>query len=442
MNTLNADNRHSVLRSNHTKISTKFGFLGVGMGGTSIAAACADIETNVQNNKYPYNALLVNTNEIDLAKLSPTNPNTRKLLIGNGAGAGRNIKLGEEIFVKYQERIAKEANVMFSDTDFVWVVAGLGGGTGTGSVVEAIRVLDNNGFRHRFGLILTLPRLSEGYTVLKNALIRLQTIHRAMRGLGSIILVDNQKLYDHYSKNQSSSSTSEYLDFSNNFVAETLHELNVVTSSFKPVGESHFDSSEFQNLIKSPGVIHFARMSINASEIDTLNSHSYIGRLKEQIESGVLSDGYNLKNSTRLAVSILARDATASRLFNFDFNNSVEQEIDNIAPRATEKPVAHYAYDTGKGNEVYFYAAFAGLQLPSRVREISEEIVKLEEINNSKEDDDDFDSIFSNALDNRNEPDLPPAEESFDELFGLSKKDNEKKDESTISDDVLDNFLK
>ncbi len=41
-------------------ISLKFGFLGLGMGGCAIAAECANKETQIKNNKYPYRAILVN----------------------------------------------------------------------------------------------------------------------------------------------------------------------------------------------------------------------------------------------------------------------------------------------------------------------------------------------------------------------------------------------
>lgn len=107
-----------------------------------------------------------------------------------------------------------------------------------------------------------------------------------MKVLGSIILVDNQKLYNHFAKNSPASSIGEYLDYSNQFIAETLHELNVVTSSFTPVGEAHFDSSEFENLIKTPGVLHFARFTSKANQIDTSLSLTHSGKLKVRLKKG------------------------------------------------------------------------------------------------------------------------------------------------------------
>ncbi|MCM3358172.1 plasmid replication protein [Psychrobacillus sp. MER TA 171] len=427
--------KSSILKDENIKLSLRFGFLGLGMGGGSIAAACSETLTSVTNARYPYTALLINTNSLDLDKVEIKNPNTSKLLIGDGRGAGRNIELGEKIFTANTDKIVSSINKQFNNTDFLWIVAGLGGGTGTGSIIEAIKILMTNGFNKKFGLILTLPRKNEGQTVLANALQRLQQINNAMKGLGSIILVDNQKLYDNFSEHNPNASVSEYLQFSNRFVAETLHEMNVVTSTFKPVGENHFDSSEFLNLIKTPGVLHFARFTSKASEIDSSQSISHIGKLKEQIEDGVLSDGYNLGKTSRLAVSILANQSTANRLFNFEFANSIEEEINDLAPLSNERPIAQYVYQNKEVKDVYFYAVFAGLALPKRINELVQEnnrLIELQESSfnepedifaglkqkqsNESNEDADFSSLFGKKETNKDEG--KSEQEMFEALFG------------------------
>lgn len=92
--TIQVQQQRSVIKNSKNKISMRFGFLGLGMGGTSIASACADIQTDIQNNRYPYTSLLINTNQIDLDRIDKKNPNTKKLTIGGGRGAGWSIKLG------------------------------------------------------------------------------------------------------------------------------------------------------------------------------------------------------------------------------------------------------------------------------------------------------------------------------------------------------------
>ncbi|MDX1805846.1 MAG: plasmid replication protein [Paenisporosarcina sp.] len=412
----------SVLKHADNSISVRFGFLGLGMGGSSIAAACAETNTNTTNDRYPYASLLINTNKMDLDKIETKNPNTKKLIIADGQGAARDIATGEKMFVQDLDVITKEFKQRFEGSDFVWIVAGLGGGTGTGSVLQAIKMAMTSGFEERFGLILTLPRTSEGQKIISNALQRLMKINQAMSGLGSIILVDNEKLFSHFAQKNPNAPVAEYLTFSNQFVADTLHEMNVVTSSFKPSSEFHFDSSEFRKLIKTPGVLHFARFSKKANEIDSAQSISHVGSLKEQIENGVLSDGYDLNNTKRLAVSVLANTNTATRLFNFKFTQELEQVVNSVAPFADEKPIAFYKHDNKETSDVFFYAVFAGLQLPSRVAELVQTNTNL--LEQQKQQQSNNTDIFAGfTLDD--EP-IENKTKSFDDLFGDKDESNEK----------------
>ncbi|MGY3716934.1 plasmid replication protein [Sutcliffiella cohnii] len=419
--------QQQLLKDSNVDISVKFGFFGLGMGGSSIAAACADIKMGKKNLKYPYTSLLVNTNKVDLDKIDVENSLIKKMTIGNGKGAGRNIHVGEETFESYKEQILESIQTQFQDSDFVWIVAGLGGGTGTGSVIKAAQLLHQNGYKKRFGLILTLPRLTEGKTVLSNALERLQTITSLMKGLGSVIVVDNQKLYDYYSAHQPNASVSEYLKFSNQYVAETLHELNIVTASFKPYGEYHFDSSEFENIIKTPGILHLSKFSVPANTVDTEQTLTYVGKLKENIETGVLSDGYKLQNASRLAVSVISNESIAKRVFNIKFNDAIENLVNDLSPIASEKPVAQYQYDVINRGEVYFYAVFAGLSLPTSIKTLVEQNNKLESLEESmKESDDDVLSALSGFSRKK-------ATNEDDPFSSLDSKSNSnKKDDSEV----------
>jgi cell division GTPase FtsZ len=415
--------QQQLLKDSEVDISLKFGFLGLGMGGCSIAAACADIEMAKKNLKYPYTSLLINTNKVDLDKVEAKNSLIEKMVIGDGKGAGRDLTVGEEIFKENKEHILKKVKTQFEGSDFIWIVAGLGGGTGTGSIIQAAELLYRNGFQKRFGLILTLPRKNEGRTVLSNALERLQTITKLMStALGSIIVVDNQKLYDYYTEFQPNASVSDYLKFSNQYVAETLHELNIVTASFKPYGEYHFDSSEFENLIKTPGILHLSKFGIPANTIDTEQSLTYVKKLEEHIQNGVLSDGYNLGKASRLAISIVSD--VPKRIFNMQFSNAIEQKIEEISPIATERPVAQYQYEVKNNrSDVYFYAVFAGLSLPSSIKELIDENNRLEELENSiKDDEDDVLSALSGF--SRNHKQEEEQEDPFGSLNGPSNKKN------------------
>lgn len=350
------------------EISLKYGFLGLGMGGCSIASACASIRLNVRNNMNPYSAFLINTNEVDLRKV-PDRPNSIKYVLrGYERGAGRDIHIGEEAFLTYKDEIEKKVTDYFADRDFVFVVCGLGGGTGTGSVIQAIRMLHANGFAKRSGLILTLPRDQEGFQVLDNAIQRLQIIAKAIRGLGSILIVDNQKLFTDYLKENSNGSISSFLDHSNRYIAQTLHDLNVVTANYNPISGYHFDGSELLKMFQSSGVLTFGKCLIDEHAVDADNQGTYLHKIKQSIESGVLSDGYDFQDATRAAVSMITSHAGAKRMFTLGMVDAVEKQLLSYAPYASERPVTTYTDEHTK--QLIVYSIFAGLNLPVRIKEL------------------------------------------------------------------------
>lgn len=367
-------------------LSYKYGFLGLGLGGTSIAAACADLSAG--DNDYPYTALLVNTNKQDLDKVKTANPKIVKKLIGNGKGAGRDISIGENIFVQHKQDILSLMQTSFKETEFIWISAGLGGGSGTGAVIQAIGLcLEMN---KPFGLILTLPRVNERSTVNSNALKRLNKIYAAMDKLGPIIPVDNEKLFAEFMAKNPNASLEDYLAFSNEYVAKAIHDKNIITANFKVYGSTNFDSSELGKMLRTPGVFHFARMEMTADEfkeLDTLKNMEnqkakFIAELRTQIEKGVLSSGFDFKKTKRAAISVLCHDQDAPGLFNGVMTNQLESLLLDVAPYATESPVSFHTYSElqydnvkadSKKRPVYFYVMLAGLDLPAeRIKQMIE----------------------------------------------------------------------
>ncbi|MEK3955967.1 MULTISPECIES: plasmid replication protein [unclassified Psychrobacillus] len=418
-------------------VSSRFGFFGLGMAGGSIAAACANIKLGDGHPIYPYSGLFVNTSRIDMATIKTTNPKTKKLLIGNGQGAGRDIEIGEEMFDASTEVIGEEFDKIFNGHDFIWVVAGLGGGTGTGTVINALEMVIEKGYGGRFGLILTLPRDSEGLNVFENAMKRLKTIEEFMDSFGSIIFVDNQKLYQEFEKSHKNAPVGDYIRHANRFIAETLHEMNVVTASYKPVAEFNFDSSEFINLISTPGVLHIAKATMDATEIVDAKSYNYEQHVENMLVEGVLSGGYELKYADKLAVSIFAENSMANRVFKLSFIERIEAVIQKVSATASEKPIAQYGYknsvkpnETQSKSPVYLYAMYAGLDLPTRIQEIAllkdqlvAEKIKLEEERRANKP-----NLFGSSESITRQKKIPQPGQ---DLFGRKRKTEENTEKST-----------
>lgn len=354
-------------------ISLKYGFIGLGMGGTSIAHACARMRLSTKSAQRPYTALLINSNEMDLLKL-PDYPNIKKMkLSGYERGVGRDIQLGQEAFNVHKTSIAETIQGYFGDREYIFICCGLGGGTGTGAVIDAIRLLHAIGFAERFGLLLTLPRRNEGRKVLDNALQRLQVIKRAMQGLGAIVVVDNEKLFQTgLHQNQ---SVEDFMKSCNRHIARLLHDLNTVTASYKPYGSYHFDASEWLNMLKIGGCLHIGKCVLPAQSVDLASPVTYMEAMKQSVLNGELSTGYDLQDATSSAVSIVADSSVAKRLFTHAFVEHIQSFLHESTPILDENPVATYVGD--QSGQVTIYTVFAGLNFPDSVTKLTEELVEL-----------------------------------------------------------------
>ncbi|MDN4617655.1 plasmid replication protein [Paenibacillus sp. PsM32] len=358
------------------RISLKYGFFGWGMGGTSIAFDCADVPMSSTDKTRPYTALLINSNEIDLTKLSDL-PNVKKLLLkGYERGVGRDIVLGQKAFEDNQELIKESVISYFKDRDYIFISCGLGGGTGTGALLEAIRLLHTSGFAGRFGLLLTLPRRNEGRKVLSNALQRLQTLKRAMSGLGAIIIVDNEQLFQVGLAQEKPASVEEFMKSCNRHIAKLLHELNTVTSSYIPYGNYHFDASEWLNMLHSSGCLHIAKCVLPINDINIASPVTYMDKLKQSVLNGELSTGYDLSDAASSAVSIVADQSCANELFTHVFVEEVQSFLHNTTPTLDENPVATYGAD--QPGLVTIYTVVSGLNFPDSVSKLAEEAAELE----------------------------------------------------------------
>ena len=409
------------------ELSYKYGFLGLGLGGTSIAAACAD--STAGTNEYPYTALLINTNKVDLDKVQTVNPKTFKKLIGDGKGAGRDISIGESIFVQHKNEVQMLMEKHLGDAEFIWIAAGLGGGSGTGSVIQAIGLCLQ--MKKRFGLILTIPRANERSTVNSNALKRLNKIYAAMDQLGPIIVVDNEKLFNEYMAENPKASLEEYLAYSNEFVANAIHDKNIITANFGVYGSTNFDSSELGKMLMTPGVLHFARLELTAEDLTELDNLAtmqdqkakFIEQLEQQINKGVLANGFDFKKTKRAALSVLAHESDAKKLYSGTMAKQLEKLLVDVAPHATESPVSFHTYTEQQFEKqqiskhpVYFYVILAGLDLPA------ERIKKM--IDTNKAATADLQTSSSNLFENYVETSITsqPQSLTLDAIFESTEK--------------------
>jgi len=155
----------------------------VGAGG----AGCNTINRLHEMGIYGAELIAVNT---DAQQLLHTRAD-RKILIGKkttkGLGAGSNPALGEQAAREDIEEIRKA----LEGADLVFITAGLGGGTGSGSAPVIAEVAKELGALTV--AVVTLPFTAEGRVRLENAI---KALSKLMKEADTIIIIPNDKLLE------------------------------------------------------------------------------------------------------------------------------------------------------------------------------------------------------------------------------------------------------
>ena len=214
-------------------------------------------------------------------------PVPNKLQIGpiltKGLGAGTDYTVGRQAAEESLEEIGK----LFSgDTQMVFVTCGMGGGTGTGAAPLVAKTAKEQGML-TVGVV-TVPFRDEG----KEALYRaVEGIKELSKHVDSILVIDNQKLYQLYGKMNiftAFNKADEVLATAVKSIAE------IITSS----GYINVDFADVKKVMKNSGV---AIMGIGEAEGDD----RAIKAVEMALKSPLLND-LNLRSVKNALINITA----------------------------------------------------------------------------------------------------------------------------------------
>lgn len=160
----------------------------IGCGGGGSNAVNRMIDADIANVDF----IVLNT---DVQDLNRSKAQTRLAIgrkIAKGLGAGGNPKVGEEAAEEDKEAIAN----LLEGTDMVFITAGMGGGTGTGSAPVVARIARSLGVL-TVGVVTT-PFEFEGPVRMRQAR---EGINRLHENVDSLIVIPNQQLLKVVDKN-------------------------------------------------------------------------------------------------------------------------------------------------------------------------------------------------------------------------------------------------
>ncbi|MFB6124732.1 MAG: tubulin/FtsZ family protein [Halanaeroarchaeum sp.] len=232
----------------------KAALIGIGQAGGKVAQALRDADRQAGYDAVR-GVLAVNTARTDLESLS-----VDTMLIGQerveGHGVGADNELGASIMqADVGEVMGALDGVVDPATEAIVVVAGLGGGTGSGGAPVLVRELQRV-YEIPVYAVGVLPGGEEGAIYQANAGRSLKTL---VREADSLLLIDNDAW------RTSGESVAESFDAINETIARRFGLLLAAGEAVEGVGEAVVDSSEVINTLRGGGMSAIGYASAEAA---------------------------------------------------------------------------------------------------------------------------------------------------------------------------------
>ena len=293
---LYASNPRSCTRCVHMKLA----LIGVGQAGGKVVDEFVAYDARTGTD-IVRDAIAVNTAEADLQGIDRLSED-RRILIGQsrvkGHGVGADNELGAEIAEEDIDEIQGALDsVPVHEIDAFLVVAGLGGGTGSGGAPVIAKNLKRIYTEPVYGLGI-LPGSDEGGIYTLNAARSLKTF---------VDEVDNLMLFDNDAWRSSGESVGEGFDAINEELVQrfgVLFSAGEITEG-SGVAESVVDSSEIINTLKGGGISTLGYADVG---VDEPGRSGLLSRLRGDSDTGI--DSTEATNR----ITSLVRKATLGRL--------------------------------------------------------------------------------------------------------------------------------
>jgi cell division GTPase FtsZ len=250
--------------------------IGVGQAGGKITQRLVEFDARMGFDAVR-GAVAVNSAEADLRELD-----LDTVLVGrdrvNGHGVGGDNELGAAVM---REDVGQVMNALdgriTAEAEAVFVVAGLGGGTGSGGAPVLVDELQRIHEIPVYALGV-LPGRGEGAMYQANAGRSLKTV---VREADATLLVDNDAWH------AAGESMGEALDAINEAVAQRIGLLFASGEATEGVGESVVDSSEVINTLRSGGIAALGYASAPADEESAENVNTVTSNTRQALLSNL-----------------------------------------------------------------------------------------------------------------------------------------------------------
>ena len=406
-------------------------FIGGGQAGGKISAELV---------RCGYYANLYNTCKTDLEdikkileKINGADYDIIRLKGYDGASKDREIGLKA---IQDNSNLLKEKlinNEKIANSDFTWIVVGLGGGTGNGSVGTISQIVSilmkgekrykrrtdaNNNIIHEgyptVGIIAAIPDKNSTYKIKLNSALALREIEILQeKGLiGAVLLIDNDKLInDFIEKNKKRPQNIDWVTYGNTTVAQLLTEISLLSSL---PGTETLDKSEILDIWSTPSFLTIGKSKLPPNWLEEYKERSNIGNEDDQEvinrfirecfdKQNVFADGFDFSTAIKGSLAVLAPS-----------RNKVISTIQSVMMKRALSAVLqspfleqiHYGIiqnnitgsfknpkSADKVKEAIVYTMCATKNLPKRISKMTEEALKSKEIRDKKLQENNLDTV-------------------------------------------------
>lgn len=348
-----------IARAKNPGLSIKMGFIGLGNGGSGIAARLADTYFYEAHNRFPYDAVLVYSDFFmpDLPELR--NPNIKQVVLKSSINSPAFDTASEKVLIEQNESLIKSLMIeQLKSSELVWLTVDLSSVSGSVYGSKLVSWI-GKGTLKTLGFIIKLPPLTASKEILRHAIVFLKMIWERKKDFaGTLYLPLNEEATE--------------------LQSGLLHEVNVVPTTFTSSPGGRFKNCDLRALLTDPGSLHLVKVKISPSEIDTLHPYPYMAKIQSGIKEGVISSGYDFGRGNQVAICILAPRLTANQLYTFKFDIQLQEIIKGFNPISKINSIGYFSYDQPDENDtVYIYLLMSGLELPAYISEMVEQYLKV-----------------------------------------------------------------
>jgi len=349
----------------------KIALIGVGQAGGKVADAILEYEAASRAN-FVTDAVAINSATADLLGLSQI-PVDNRVLIGQsrvkGHGCGADNELGVTVAQEDIDEIRGAVNDLpIHEVDAFFVVAGLGGGTGSGAAPVIARELSRLYTEPTYGLGV-LPGSDEGGIYTLNAARSFQTFVRE---------VDNLLVFDNDTWRRSGESLHGGYAAINQEIARRLGVLLTAGEvSNAPVPESVVDASEIINTLAGGGVttIGYANSELERASRGLFgrreaapDATDVVNRITTTVRRATLGNltlPANVQSTERALVVVSGPPKYLNRKGIEEARRWLEEETGTMEVRGGDYPIP-------ESNYVAALVVFAGVTDVPRIKELQQ----------------------------------------------------------------------